>query len=172
MKDGKMASQGELNYCLRRVIYDMMVAARAAHSLSIDQNDFSCKEMAKMAGLIMARNLNDFLFFVPDKPKEDDINVLDFCIDNWHPSPKAKLRPDTKNRINKIACHIVAHRQDVFMDDEKTKEFMLPLIKECCSFVQQCLAENKAEYTGNASKYVCQLNGILVKLELPLLPKQ
>lgn len=49
------AKQSELNYAFRRVIYDMMIAAKSLASLSQGTRDYSGKESMKIAALIMAK---------------------------------------------------------------------------------------------------------------------
>ena len=100
MKRRRNATQAELNYALRRVVYDTLVAAKSAESLSTTGKDYSGKEMAKMSALIMARNLHMF-FFIHRYDKDDDINVTDFSLFGWKPSSTARLSKNVYERINK-----------------------------------------------------------------------
>ena len=169
MKNGP-ARQSELNYGLRRVVYDTMVAAKSLTSFSSVDKDYSANEMAKMSGLIMARNLNAFLY-CHGHDKNDDINVTDFNLSAWQPSPKARLEKEVIKRIHKIVGHIVASKPNPFKDEREVRNIILPIIREACEFIRKCLAQEKAKYTGKASYYVPRLNGSLAELELPKLPK-
>jgi hypothetical protein len=164
------AAQGELNYAFRRVLYDMMVAAKSLSSLTQIKGDYSQKESMKIAALIMARNLNDF-FFMYQYHHNDDINIKDFGLTSWKPDNTARIGPKDKKRIDKIAGHIVASKPEPFRDGHEVKEIVLPLIKQSHQFVSSCLQERKAEYTGNASQYRRRLDGILPKLGLSKLPR-
>jgi len=170
MKSGRNATQAELNYGLRRVVYDTLVAAKSIDSLSTIGRDYAGKEMAKMAALIMARNLHAFLF-VPNYSKTDDINVTDFNLSNWQPSSQAHLSPNVYERIHKIVGHIVASKPNPFKDDKDVNGKLIPLIEQACDFVRQCRAQGKAEYTGTAKYYVRRLNGLLSKFGLAKLPQ-
>ena len=103
----RAAKQNELTNAFRRVLYDMMIAAKSLASLSQVTRDYSRKESMKIAGLIMARNLSDF-FFEHRYRYPDDINVTDFTLTTWRPNNTAKLTPSVKKRIDQIAGHIVA----------------------------------------------------------------
>ena len=148
----------------------MMIAAKAISCLSQVTRDYSRKESMKIAGLIMARNLNDFLFQHRYR-HDDDINVTDFGLTSWRPDRAAKLTSSVKKRIDKIAGHIVASKPAPFKDDQKVSDAVLPLVAQTREFLCACRAEQKAEYTGHASKYRSRLDGILPKIGLPKLPK-
>ncbi len=170
MKSGCKATQGELKYALRRVVYDTMVAAKSITSLPASGRDYSAKEMAKMSALIMARNLDAFLF-LRKYLKEDDINVTDFALSGWKPSGKAALSQAERERINKIVGHIVASKPVPFKDDDKIWKKILLIVEEACNFVRQFLAQKKARYSGKAPYYVRRLNGLLRQLGLQQLPR-
>jgi hypothetical protein len=164
------AKQHELNYAFRRVVYDMMIAAKSLSALSSGTRDYSQKELTKIAALIMARNLNDFLFQHQWR-YDDDINVTDFGLATWRPDKAAKLSTSVKKRIDKIAGHIVASRPDPFKDDQEVHDIVLPLVTQIRDFVCACRVEQKAEFTGNASKYRKRLDAILAKIGLSELPR-
>jgi hypothetical protein len=166
----RAAKQNELTYAFRRVLYDMMIAAKSLASLSQVTRDYSRKESMKIAALIMARNLSDF-FFQHQYRYYDDINVTDFALTTWRPDNTAKLTPSVKRRIDKIAGHIVASKPAPFKEDQEVSDFVLPLVAQAREFVRACRAEQKAEYTGHASKYRRKLDGILPQIGLPKLPK-
>ena len=171
MKDRRNATKAELNYSLRRVVYDIMVASKSVASLSASGNDYSEKEMAKMTALLMARNLNAFLF-VHEYVKDDDINVTDFInLSSWTPSPSACMSEIVKQRIHKIVGHIVASKPSPFKDDEEIRNTIIPIIEQACNFVRECLAQNIAKYTGEAPYYVRRLNGLLPQIGLAKLPE-
>ncbi len=171
MKGPRLATQGELNYAFRRVLYDMMVAAKSLSSLTEIKGDYSQKESMKMAALIMARNLNDF-FFVYQYHCSDDINVKDFGLTSWIANNTARIGSKDKKRIDKIAGHVVASKPHPFKDDHEVKAIVLPLIRQSHEFISCCLQEKMAGYTGNASRYRLRLDGILPSLGLSKLPRK
>ena len=170
MKDGRNATQAELNYALRRIVYDTMVAAKAVAAIRAAGRDYSAKEMAKMSALIMVRNLDAFLFL--DKhDRADDISVTDFTLSDWEVSSNAALTSGERRRIHKIAGHIVASEPRPFKDNDTIWQKILLIIEEARDFVRNCLAEEKAKYTGKAPYYVRRLNGLLRQIGLRQLPE-
>lgn len=169
----------QLDYGLRRVINDIMVGAKAVWQLTGNRlrRDFSGQEIAKFAGLIVARNLNDFFFQIPDK---DDVAFLDFGLTSWTPDPKAELshddKPDKKlgdrNRIGKLYGHIVAV-DDVEWDgvepyrSPEAINTIRPLLLEGCHFVRECSLQKGSQFKGKARFYIRRLNGTLNELGLP-----
>jgi hypothetical protein len=174
MKGGRPARQDELDRALRRMIYNLMVTSQAVVSLA----EFTDprKDAMKIAALIMARNLNDFLFETKYS-KDDDINVADYGL-AWSPDINAKLSwtpPGAKvlgdkNRIDKIVGHVVASKMTVFGDDNEVRKLVIPLIKETFGFICAALGEGKAKYTGLAPAYCRRLNKLLPHFSLPHLP--
>lgn len=182
----KPATTDQRNYALRRIIYNTMIAAKALDLVPLSGADYSQKELAKAAGLIMARNVDDF-FFKQDRvvnravkkgktPKRqnaymqpDDIFVSDFSL-SWSPSPAAMIDETTYERVNKLVGHIVAEPPDPFKDPE-VQAIIQPLVLTAVEFVRNTLATAKASYTGKAGYYVRRLNGTLRKLKIPTLPK-
>ncbi len=171
MKNGKKANQGQRNYAFRRVLWDMLVAAKAVSEFSNTGRDYSKKETLKAASLLMTRNLDSF-FFDTKHGHDDDINVTDFDLRGWTPERKAKLTKACRRRINKLVGHVVASRPDPFTDAEEVKRIVVPLIREGYEFLCQCLSQKRASYTGKASWYRRRLNGILPRIGLAKLPKQ
>jgi hypothetical protein len=170
MKDNRKSTQKERDYALRRIIYVVLVAAKSLDMIKHDgKGDYSKKEVAKIAGLMMARNLDDFFFKRPNPKKQhpDDIFLADFTL-VWKPS-SAGLSAATNRRISKIAGHIVAWKLPVFTDDEAIK-VIRPILEVAVDFVRSCVAHGDAKYTGHAKFYVRRLNGILKKLKIPSLP--
>lgn len=172
MLGNRKASKRELNYAFRRVLYDMMLAAKCVTSLSASANDYSATELRKVAGLMMARNLNDFFFVVKEHRHSDDIDVSDFLLVAWQPNSSAKLNKVVKTRINKIAGHIVASEPIPFKKDQEVCDIIRPLVETAHQFILACLKEAKAEYTRKAADYRRRLDGILPLLSLPKLPKR
>jgi hypothetical protein len=170
MANRRKATQAELNYTMRRVVYDTMVATKSLATLPASRRDYSAKEMAKMSALIMARNLDAFLF-LNKHDKADDINVTDFTLSEWKASPDAALTREERTRTNKIVGHIVASEPRPFRDNDKIWQKIPLIVEEACNFVRQCLAQKKATYTGNARYYVRRINGLLRQIGLPQLPK-
>jgi len=97
------ATKRQRNYALRRVVYDTLIAAKALYVGRSSGRDFSAKEAAKVAGLIMARNLDDFFFMQTRKAArkgkakphdayhyDDDIFVCNFGL-TWAPATNAML---------------------------------------------------------------------------------
>lgn len=140
MMGGRAASQDELKHAFRRVLYDMMSAAKSLSCLSQVTRDYSRKESMRIAGLIMARNLNDFLFQHQYR-HVDDINVTDFALTSWRPDPAAKLTSSVKKRIDKIAGHIVASKPAPFKDDQEVSDVVLRLVAQTREFVCACRAD-------------------------------
>lgn len=86
-----------LKYGFRRLAYNAHVAAGVYALLQIpvkDEREFAEREGAKIAGLMMARNFDDFFFVLPKrKDKElkiDDLHVEDYGL-TWNPDIAAKL---------------------------------------------------------------------------------
>ncbi len=171
MKGRRTKTKSELNYAFRRVLYDMMLAAKCVDSLSMSPRDYSAKELRKIGGLIVARNLNDFFFVVKQHKLIDDIDVTDFELSTWRPDPQAKLSKKDKNRINKIAGHIVARDPEPFRDDKEICSMLRPLIATGHQFVSACQKELKADFTGRAADYSRRLNRLLPSINLSILPK-
>ena len=169
MKGGHNATQAELDYGLRRVLYDVMVVAKSVTALPAAGRDYSAKEMAKMSALIMARNLDAFSF-VHKHDRSDDINVTDFALFGWVAPPTVALTQTERTRINKIVGHIVASKPDPFKDGDAIWKKIPPIIEEACTFVRECLRQKKAAYTCKAPFYVRRLNGTLRQIGLPQLP--
>ena len=182
----KPATKDQRNYALRRIVYNTMIAAKALDVVPLSGSDYSQKELAKAAGLIMARNLDDY-FFKQDRvvkravangktpnrqnayTKPDDIFVSDFSL-SWTPPPAAMIDETAYERINKLVGHIVAEPPDPFKDPEALA-IIEPLVLTAIEFVQNTLAAAKASYTGKAGYYVRRLNGTLRKLGMATLPK-
>jgi hypothetical protein len=185
MKDPKIAAtMRQRNYALRRVLYDTLIAAKAVLAVRTSGRDYSAKEAAKAAGLIMARNLDDFFFkqnrvmsgagtrkgkVSPQDAyrKDDDIFVGDFGL-RWTPDQKAMLSDTDYERINKLVGHIVADSPKPFIDSVATA-IIERHVQVAVEFVQTCLSSGAAAYTGKAEFYVRRLNGTLGKLGLPRL---
>lgn len=167
----RAATKEELNYTFRRVLYELLLATKCVVALSTTANDYSAKELRKIGGLIVARNLNDFFFVVKQHRFIDDIDVTDFELSMWRPDSQAKLNKKDKSRINKIAGHIVARGPDPFKDDKEISDILQPLIVTGHQFVLACQKELKAEYTGRAADYRRRLNGLLPSINLSVLPK-
>ena len=123
--------------------------------------------MAKIAALIMARNLNAFLF-VKHHQYLDDINATDFGLSNYKLNSTDSLCSNVKKRIDKIAGHIVSSEPTPFKDDEEIKTVVCSILKLSYEFVSKCLSQGKAKYTGMAPKYVDHLNDFLPKIGLSL----
>lgn len=186
MKDPNTPSTvDQRNYALRRIIYNTMIAAKSLHMLPLSGKDFSQKELAKVAGLIMARNLDDFFFkqqrdcaIAIQKGKTpnpqasykqlDDIFVSDFAL-SWVAPSTAMIPQPEYQRINKLAGHVVAIPPKPFKDDAAC-QILKPLILVAVDFVRASLTGGNAVYTGKATYYVPRLNGTLAKLGLQKLP--
>ncbi len=170
MNKGRPATSPEKNYPLRRVVYNILLAARSITSLENKELDFTEKEIVKFTAIMMARNFDEFLFGT-NHTHDDDIHVSDFNLSGWAPKIEAKLDKEMKDRISKCAGHIVASKPSPFKNDKETKKLVIPLIIQSVEFVQQCIKSDQAKYTGKAKKYVKEGNALLRKLDIPLLPK-
>ncbi|MCH8148053.1 MAG: hypothetical protein IH987_08695 [Planctomycetes bacterium] len=187
MKDASTpATPDQRDYAMRRVLYNTLIAAKALDFVPQSGDDFSAKEMAKVSGLIMSRNLDDF-FFKQDRDAEkvtrrggtpnrqesyrmpDDIFVADFPIP-WQPPTSAMISDRDYERINKLVGHIVADPPDPIKDTEACA-IIEPLVRAAIEFVHSCLTSGTASYTGKAGPYVRRLNGILKELGISRLPK-
>ena len=153
-------TSGERRYVLRRIVYDCLLAAQALKALS--------QETMKATALLMARNLNEFLFL--GHKEATDARASDFDLGGWCPSAEAELTSDTIGRINTLFGHVVRAKPEPFRDRRQVRRMVAPLIREGCCFVCQCRATNQARYHGNARKYVEQLNPMLKDLGIPPLP--
>jgi len=173
MKNGRAATSPEKNYTLRRIVYNILLAARSIISLENKKLDFTEKEIVKFTAIMMARNFDEFLFGT-NHSHDDDIHVSDFNLSGWEPKLEAKLDKEMKDRISKCAGHIVSSKPPPFKDNE-IKKLVIPLIIQfiiqSVEFVQQCIKSDQAKYTGKAKKYVKESNALLRKLDIPLLPK-
>ena len=78
-----MATKDKLNNAFRRVIYDTTVAAKSLEQIPKSGRDFSLKAALKIAALIMARNLNGFLYKSP--------KLLNGFAIAWKPDLSARL---------------------------------------------------------------------------------
>jgi hypothetical protein len=170
MNKGRPATSPEKNYTLRRVVYNILLAARSIISLENKKLDFTEKEIVKFTAIMMARNFDEFLFGT-NHSHDDDIHVSDFNLSGWEPKLEAKLDKEMKDRISKCAGHIVSSKPPPFKNDKETKNLVIPLIIESSEFVRQCIESGQAKYTGKAKKYVKESNALLRKLDIPLLPK-
>lgn len=152
------------DYALGRVCYNLMVASEAACRLK-DKGTIATNAVAKIVGLIMARNLHDFLFEARTKNSHsDDIFANEFQLQHV-PDNQAKLSSDDKKRINKIAGHIVQEDPGHFDRNADVLKVLVPLIDEGAKFVNKCLNEGKAVLpTSRASKYAQETNRRLPNL--------
>jgi hypothetical protein len=160
-------TQSELDYAFRRVIYDLMVAAHALLLIDRHRNSFPIRAVNAIAALIMARNINDFLYCKGPKNHQDDIDFVDFQISAWTPDAQSKLSEDDRNRISKIVGHIVSSDPVHFGGPQTIKKVVVPLLLEGCAFVRQCRDLSRAGYTGRAKEYQNYLNDALHGLGLP-----
>lgn len=170
MKTGQPADQRQQNYAYKRMLYDLRVAAHSLNLLpwfSGGSPPWSCYAIT---ALIMARNINDFLF-PPPKPKykhDDDIFVVDFAL-QWKPRV-GKIPDEDRERINKIAGHIVADEPKHFSSMREMTRIVRPLISEGRDFVHHCRVESKVSDTGYSKKYLAELNTALHGLGIPSIP--
>ena len=171
MKNNRQSLPAERNYALRRVIYDAMVAAKAVEVMDSARGDSLAKETAKIAGLMMVRNLDDFFPKSARKHKyPDDIFVGDFS-PTWTPSWKDRPTDVQRERINKLVGHIVAWPPTVVRDREARK-LIIGGVDTAVQFVNHCREQNLAKYTGNAGKYWEQLNRICARLGIGVMQTQ
>ena len=131
-------------------MYELLLATKCVTSLSTTTEDFSAKELRKIGGRTVARNLNDFFFVVKQHKFVDDIDVTDFGLSMWRLDSQTKLKKEDKTRINKIAGHIVVRGPEPFNDDKEISDILQPLIATGHQFVLACQKELKAEYKGRA----------------------
>ena len=161
-----------LNYAYKRVTYICMVVAQALLILREERGGSPRWSVAAIPALIMARNLDDFFFpeesavncrnkMEPGKKYADGVFLSDF-FPSWSTDGKARLSPDDRKRINKIAGHIVGVEQQHFGRD--VPKLVMPLLTEGCEFLRQCRRQEKARDTGYARKYRKQLQEMLEKL--------
>jgi hypothetical protein len=160
-------TQSELDYAFRRVIYDLMVAAQALLLLDHYRGVFPAAAVTKIAALIMARNINDFLYCKGPRDHADDIDFDDFRISNWRPDAQSQLLLDHRKRIHKIVGHIVAADPVHFGGPQTIRKVVVPLLREGCEFIRQCRDQSIAQYTGRAMEYEDYLNHALHRLRLP-----
>jgi hypothetical protein len=156
------------NYAFRRLIYNLMVSAHSIILCRQETKSIPNSAVMKICGLIMARNINDFLFNLrkTTRPYDDDIFAADFNLSNWIPDQNNRLTKPIKDRINKIAGHIVSKDPKHFGDLKTIEPIIIPLICEGCYFANKCFEQSKAKYTGNARKYQEYLNKALCVLDL------
>jgi hypothetical protein len=171
-RTSKTVSAPNITFGLRRVVYDIEIAAKALVMLKkCQRHDASMGELLKIAALIMARNLNDFLFA---SGKPNDLSSSHYGL-IWRPrrrlkNPKTKIRltQGDRNRISQIAGHIVSKKPLSFSNDT-VLSLVLPLVEESVHFVNACRNERKARYHGKAREYVARANVCLKELGLPTL---
>lgn len=122
MRNNRPTTRQERNYTFRRLVYDMLVAAKSVELITFTKGDYSAKEAAKVAGLLMARNLDEFFFKqhrLASQGKnvacayryDDDVFVADLEIQNWAANANAALSKRNRDRISKLVSHIVANHQ-------------------------------------------------------------
>ena len=169
MKKGRTANRKQKEYALRRVIYDVMLAAKSLIALANGSPDFAEEESFKVAALIMVRNLDAFFFGQPSG-HGDDIHHGDFGLTSWKPDESAKLQGTERERINKIVGHVVSSRPAPFNKRDEVPRIVIPLIGQASDFVRACRKENAVAYTGKAAEYAKRLNGILPVLGIAELP--
>jgi hypothetical protein len=162
MKNSRTPTKSELNYALRRVLYNVLIATKALIEFQNTSRDFSKKESYKITAMIMARNLNEFLFNSSYR-YDDDIHVIDFNINSWSPDNNAELTTDSRT-LSKIVGHVVAKKTNPLSNPDIPKMVRL-LIKESCEFIDKAIANRAAKYTGASHAYLKRLNSLL-----PLLP--
>ena len=171
MPRSNAANQNGLEYAFRRVIYDLMVVAHSIRLLEYSDNKpvhpslkkFPVRAVIKISALIMSRNINDFLFNCGGYQHDDDIKFVDFQIHGWSPINQAKLSDDDRNRIHKIAGHIVSADPVHFGGTQKIKKIVTPLLKEGCEFIRRC----GIQHTDRSQEYLDYLNQSLSELNLP-----
>lgn len=167
-------TRSQLNYTLRRVVYDTLLAANAVVELRAKGHAFQTTESYKILRLLMARNLNEFFFESQSKTKHPhDIRVAAFDLP-WDfrcekRFAKARFDDTTSLRVSRIVAHIVMTRQPVFRSKE-TLERVEPLLMLAVEFVCKCRQHDRARYTGRCREYAIKLNRTLAHLKLPLVP--
>jgi hypothetical protein len=119
MKNNRPCTRRERNYTFRRLTYDTLIAAKSVEMITFTKGDYSAKETAKVAGLLMARNFDEFFFKQHRLARqgrnvacayryEDDVLVADLAIQNWAANANAALSKRNNDRIGKLVGHIVA----------------------------------------------------------------
>lgn len=158
-----------LKYGYRRLSYNVQVAASVYALLQAevgDDEEYAGREAAKICGLIMARNFDDFFFVLPTKHdrdlKVDDLHVKDYNL-TWKPEPRAQLSEMVRDRINTIAGHIVSSKPKVFHDAE-ARDVVWQTIPNTIDFLNACVREAKFDRLGTSEKYKRRLNRILEKV--------
>ncbi|OGV74924.1 MAG: hypothetical protein A3K19_09095 [Lentisphaerae bacterium RIFOXYB12_FULL_65_16] len=168
----RQPTQAEKNYTLRRIVYDVLIATKAVIEFDRTRGDFSKKESFKVAALIMARNLNAFLF-QNDYRYDDDIHVGDFGLQSWAPSKNVELTKVPQKCISKVVGHVVARTPQGSLPNADVKRLVVPLIRESCEFIDRCVSTGTAAYTGAATGtrgYVARLNSLLPEIGVSKIP--
>lgn len=146
----KALGPSDLDYAFRRVIYDAMVAKRSLRLFKERKGEWALGSVARMAGLMMARNLFEF-FSTKTREKDDDVRVTDFKLKSW--KPKGTLTRDDVDRLHKVVGHIVCEDPNPFTQDEFVR-IVQSQLEDTCKFIDAVQTEGAATLTGNAAKYL------------------
>ena len=160
-----LATRRKRNLALRRVLYDAMVAAKAIDLIATNEVGYPAKETAKIAGLIMARNLDEFLSNRSGR-YDDDIRLSHFG-SSWVAPINFRIKDADRKRINKLVGHIVSSQPGVYRD-KAAIDLIKPIVHAAVDFVKRCGTDGIADYKGKANAYALEINNLLTKLRMPV----
>lgn len=169
----------ELGYVFNRQLYNVCLAADAVRQ-SDERTHCASRSLAVVGGLIIARNLDDFLYPTSRNLSQnqrdkfpDDTYIVDFRL-SWTPNAKAKLSRPDRQRINRISGHVVRANPGHFESSADVRRVILPLIDQGAEFIRQTVSEGKvssAVCPKNTPTFTAWLNAGLRHLQIADVPE-
>ena len=149
----------DLEKGLQRFVYDTMVAAQSLAMFREEpagSKSYPRRCCEKIAGLIMARNLLQFLREkrTPESHRRhpNDLYAADFGFPKWTGSGLSSHERDWCKRINVIAAHVVDSQPPSF-DGPEFQQVIEHAIRAAREFLKDCLAAGNVTVSSQTAKF-------------------